>query len=117
MSRIAAFLHRIVEWGHNIWFDEGIPGGAEWDSLIESKIAHCELFLTFISQTAVESKWVRREVKFADSENKPILAIKLEEAELKYGLKMLLSQYQIIDARKPAFPVELRKAIIYIKGR
>lgn len=109
--RITRVLNQIDELGYDVWYDESIPGAVEWDALIEEKIASCRLLIVFISQTAVESKLVRREVKFADSQNKPILAIKLEEAELKYGLKMLLSQFQIIDASNANFLRDLKRAI------
>ncbi len=95
MSRVAVFLHRMIGWGFNVWYDRGIPGGAEWDSMIEERVLRCILLVTFISQKSVESKCVRREIKFADSLNKPILAIRLEPTELKQGLGMVLNQYQM----------------------
>jgi hypothetical protein len=113
MARIAPLLDNIVEWGYEIWYDKSIPGGAEWDALIEEKVSDCGLVIAFISQGAVESKWVRREVKFADSLNKPIVAVRIEEADLRHGLKMLLSQYQIIAADDDNFSQELKEAIDY----
>lgn len=114
-DRIAPLLDQIARWGYDIWFDKSIPGGAEWDALIEEKVSNCEMVIAFISQDAVESKWVRREVKFADSLNKPIVAVKLEDADLRHGMKMLLSQYQIIDADDDDFPQSLKEAIDYAR--
>ena len=109
-------MHRIVALGYPIWFDRGIPGGAEWDALIEEKVSNCLILLVFLSQSAVESKWVRREIKFADSENRPILGIRLDEdLELKHGLKVVMNQYQMIDASNADFSDELRKAIEYVR--
>ena len=116
LPRIVAFMHRIVALGYPIWFDRGIPGGAEWDALIEEKVSNCLILLVFLSQSAVESKWVRREIKFADSENRPILGIRLDEnLELKHGLKVVMNQYQMIDASNADFSDELRKAIEYVR--
>ena len=54
--------------------------------------------MLFLTETALESKFVRREVKFADAINKPIVTLSLEPVELKYGLQMLLTQYQMLAA-------------------
>jgi hypothetical protein len=109
-------MHRIVSWGYPIWYDRGIPGGAEWDALIEEKVSRCKVLLVFLSEAAVESKWVRREIKFADSENRPILGIRLDKnVELKHGLKVVMNQYQMIDASDAAFSEQLEKAIKYVR--
>ena len=112
LPRILPYMHRIVEWGYPIWYDEAIPGGAEWDALIEEKVSNCRLLLVFLSQEAVESKWVRREIKFADSEEQPILGIRIEDdVDLRYGLRIVLNQYQMIDASHERFSNELKSAI------
>ncbi len=114
--RIVSFLDRIVSWGYPIWYDRNIPGGAEWDALIEEKVSHCMAFIVFLSNAAVESKWVRREIKFADSEDRPILGIRLAtDVQLKHGLKVVMNQYQMIDATEADFSEELRKAIEYVR--
>ena len=115
MPRVAPFLHRMVEWGYNVWYDRGIPGGAEWDAMIEDRVTRCILLVTFISPKSVDSKWVRREIKFADSLNKPILAIRLETTELKEGLGLVLNQYQMIDATNADFSEELKRALEYVR--
>lgn len=116
LPRIISFMHRIVSWGYHIWYDRGIPGGAEWDELIEEKVSNCKLLLVFLSEAAVESKWVRREIKFADSEDRPIVGIRLDKnIELKHGLKVVMNQYQIINATSVDFSDQLRKAIEYVR--
>ena len=116
LPKIVKFMHRIVSMGFPIWYDRGIPGAAEWDALIEEKVAHCELLLVFLSHAAVESKWVRREIKFADSENRPILGVRLEnDLELKHGLKVVMNQFQMIDASDADFSGEFDKAMKYVR--
>lgn len=81
--------------GLNLWWDAQIPGGSEWDAVLERQIENSKGLVLFLSSTAVESKYVRREVKYADAIGKGILAIELESGiELRFGLAMLLSQYQ-----------------------
>jgi hypothetical protein len=58
---------------HRIWYDRGIPGGVEWDALIEDRLRHVL--------------------------NKPIIGVRLEpDVELRDGMDMLLNQYQTVNA-------------------
>lgn len=115
-ARVKPFLQRITTWGYPIWYDRGIPGGSEWDALIEEKVSKCKALIVFLSEGAVESKWVRREIKFADNENRPIVSIRLDkDVALKHGLKVVLNQYQMIDACNEDFSDELRRAIEYVR--
>ncbi|MEP6690940.1 MAG: toll/interleukin-1 receptor domain-containing protein [Gemmatimonadaceae bacterium] len=97
IPRIAPVIAELGERGQRVWYDSGIPGGAEWDAMIEERIARCRVLLLFVSQAAVASKYVRREVKFADTLGKPIVSVALENAHLTDGMRMLLSQYQMLS--------------------
>jgi hypothetical protein len=83
--------------------------------MIQDRVGHCILLVTFLSKKSVDSKWVRREIKFADLLNKPILAIRLEPAELKEGLGIVLNQYQMIDATGTDFSGELKRALKHVR--
>jgi hypothetical protein len=81
--------------GLKLWWDTQIPGGSEWDAVLERQIENSRGLVLFLSISAVESKYVRREVKYADAIGKGILTIELERGiELRFGLALLLSQYQ-----------------------
>jgi TIR domain len=112
LARIKPALKELSLKGHRMWYDRGIPGGAEWDALIEQRVQRCQALLLFLSQAAVESKFVRREVKFADTLNKPIIAVRLDrDVDLSHGFGMLLNQYQMVDARERAIGDELDRAV------
>ena len=113
-DRVRPFLLRIQGWGYRIWYDKGIPGGAEWDALIEDKLKRCAMLLFCISPNSAESKYCRREVKYVDQLNKPILSLQLEPARLGHGLEMLLTQYQIIDTGAPDFAEQLERALRFL---
>jgi TIR domain len=113
-DRISDALDFMQECGYRIWYDKGIPGGAEWDALIEERLTNSKIVLLFVSQRAIESKWARREAKYADSKGKPMLPIFLEEVKLRYGMEMLFSQYQRLDARTPDFKEQLRNALKFL---
>jgi TIR domain len=115
LPRIAPILREVVSVGQKIWFDKGIPGGAEWDTIIEERLAHCKAVMLFISQAAIRSRYVRREVKFADTLNKPVLSLRLENAVLSNGMAMLLNQYQMMDVENVNFRRELQRAFSHVK--
>jgi len=115
LERIKPVLQRINSWGYRLWYDKGIPGGAEWDALIEQKLKGCILMLFFVSRGSVESKYCRREVKYTDQLNKPILSIRIEPVELAHGLEMLLTQYQMVDASAQDFSGEIKRALQYLR--
>lgn len=113
-DELAPILHHLIQDGYNVWYDRGIPGGTEWDAVIEEKLMNCSLVLLFVSQSSITSKYVRREAKFADILNKPIVSVKLEEAKLTYGMGLLLTQYQMISSTARDFDMQLRKAIEHV---
>jgi len=115
MPRILPILNRIVRSGYHIWYDKGIPGGSEWDAVIEDRVRRCKLLLLFVSRAAINSRYVRREVRFADALAKPLLCVKLEDTELTRGMDMLLSQYQMVNAKASDFHDELVRAIQYVR--
>jgi hypothetical protein len=115
LPRIETILGELTRAGHRIWYDRGIPGGAEWDALIEEKIERCRLVLLFVSRQSIASRYVRREVKFADALNKSIISVRLEPVEPGHGMKMLLNQYQVIDASASAITSEIERAVKYVR--
>jgi hypothetical protein len=117
LPRIAPTLQRLAGSGVRLWYDRGIPGGTEWDAVIEEHLTGCELVLLFASGAAVRSKYVRREVKFADAIDTPIICVMLEEADLVQGMRMLLTQYQMLDARAGDFDDRLMASIRHTLAR
>ena len=113
--RIRDALERVRDAGYHLWYDKGIPGGADWDALIEEKLKGCSMMLFFVSRGSVDSKYCRREVKYVDQLGKPILSVKLEPAELGHGLEMLLTQYQMVDASNQDFTGEIERSLKYLR--
>jgi hypothetical protein len=111
MPRVARLLHSIIGLGHKIWYDSGIPGGENWKKLIAIKLRSCKSLVVFVSKASAESDWVRNEVSYAHDKRKPILGIKLEEAELEDELDLILSRTQIISARSRDFSDQLKRAL------
>lgn len=109
--RIAPHLRALNDSRLAFWYDAGIPSGSEWDAVIESRIENCQALVLFVSERAVASKYVRREVKFADALHKPLVSIVLEPTTLRSGLRMLLTQYQMLDAGIPDIAAAVRQVL------
>jgi hypothetical protein len=70
------------------------------------------LFMSlFMSQAAVDSKYVRREVRFADSVDKPIISVQLEATRLRHGMGLLLTHYQMLNPSAQDFLAQLDRAL------
>jgi hypothetical protein len=111
VRRVAPILHLLRKSGHRFWYDKGIAGGAEWDAEIEARLRSCRGVVFLSSQAAIKSRYVRREVKFADRLEKPLIPIKLEDTVLSEGMDILLTQYQMLDPAAPDFARELDRAL------
>lgn len=97
-QRVVPVLDALNAGGLLYWIDTGLHAGDEWDTVLEERIRDCTAVMAMTSQSYVGSKYCRREVKYADVLNKPILPVLLEPVSLAEGLHMLFQQYQIFDA-------------------
>lgn len=88
--------------GYNVWFDEGIDPGTEWDENIASHITGCSYFIGYITENYIESQNCRDEITFARDLNKDRLLIYGEDVELPQGMKMRLNRLQAIHRYKYA---------------
>ena len=91
-------LSALHERGVLMWYDEGINPGSEWPKAIAERIVSCSKMMLFVSPSAVRSQHVRQEINFANSKNKPILPIFLEDTILDPGLEMTLSVFQSLHS-------------------
>ena len=98
------FTHitRLRQEGFRIWYDEGIDPGTDWSDEIACALAAAEIFLVFISEAAIASHNVRKEIVFAIDQKKPMLCVHVEETDLPLGLKMQLGNIQaLLENRFP----------------
>jgi TolB-like protein len=82
--------------GINAWYDEGIGPGSEWSDTLAEAIEGCACFVYFITPRSVDSENCRRELNFAQDENRQILAVHLEETDVPSGLRLRLDNRQAI---------------------
>lgn len=83
-------IKKFHDMGFNIWFDEGLPYGENFDIVIPNKIEGATLFINFITRTCMEcahdsEDYMVKESDIAQYLEVPILAIypELEEFKLR----------------------------------
>lgn len=74
--------------GYNIWYDEGIEVGSEWQECIASHLAEAHLVVAFISNAYMRSDNCRREMHYAQSKKIKTVNIFIEETELTPGMEL-----------------------------
>lgn len=89
-------IERFHKQGLNIWYDEGIAPGNEWLKEISKYLAKASLFIVFISNNSVNSKFVKKEINFAMSRDIPFIAIHIEKTKLPDDLDLAISDLQAI---------------------
>ena len=85
MKEVFSVIKKLADARFRVWYDEGIEPGNEWPEEVGKALTGCQLFLVFMSPAAMESRNVRNEINFASSENKGIMVVNLQPAELSEG--------------------------------
>lgn len=94
-DELASQLERL---GHDVWIDRvNIAGGDDWQAELERRIPQIDVMVVLWSHDAAQSKWVSRENSFADSKDKKIIPVRLDDTDPAEDI--LLHRMNIIDAR------------------
>ena len=115
---VLPIVNALSDRGYRVWYDAGIEAGTEWPEYIAEHLVSCGCFIAFLSNNSLSSKNCTREINFAISENKSVLAVYVEECKLSAGMKMQLGSVQALYAyRHPnndSLIEELAKARIVV---
>jgi formylglycine-generating enzyme required for sulfatase activity len=82
----------LKERGVRVWLDQWdipIPPGDDWDLTIDNALYDCAQFLIVLSPAAVASDEVRRELRTALDENKPIVPVLYQTCRIPRRLKLI----------------------------
>jgi len=89
-------LLRLREAGVNVWYDEGISPGSEWEDEIANAISQCEHFLFFVSPQSVTSKHCLDEVQYSQNRQRNMVIVHLEPTTLPDGLALSIGRLQAL---------------------
>ncbi len=90
---IAKLVDALRQQNFEVWFDNNIRTGTDWDDTIESEIRKADAIVLVLSETSVASENVKDEVSYAIGLDKLIVPIKIEECEVP----MRLARKQFVD--------------------
>jgi hypothetical protein len=106
--RVTPFLQSLAHHKRNFWFDRALPGGEMWWEELAAKIKGSMSVIAFLTTTAQESRWIKKELTFADSLGRVIIPLQLESFPLSDGMHLLLSTHQILPPRIEELLVSLQ---------
>ena len=89
-------IKRFNDAGFHVWYDEGIAAGKEWSDEIANALSGCTVFVVMITPTSAPRPNVLNEIEYALDDDKPFLAIHLQETELPPGLRLRIGRKQAI---------------------
>lgn len=76
----------LLAWGFDVWIDDRIQHGEEWERVIFTAIEECQVFLVIMTPESYESHWVLRECQYAEKCHKPTMPLLLAGDEFpRYG--------------------------------
>ena len=120
-EKVYSIIDDLVKGGLNIWYDQELKTGNEWDEEVGKKIISCELFVVFISNNSVLSRNVRNEINMAQNHDKKILPVVIEDVALSPGAELQLKRYELCPEYSMSKTIFLQKmfndlALVRING-
>ena len=99
-DQVHPLIKRLLKDGYDVWYDEGIDPGTEWDENIARHLKECAGIIAFISDNYLASENCRDEINYARDLGKERLIVYLEDSELPAGMAMRLNRIQAIHRYK-----------------
>ena len=93
-DQVIPIIESFMDRGFRVWYDDSIEAGKEWREDIADRIVSCNVMIVFLSPNYVNSRNCKREVLFAEAEEKNMFVAQLEEATLTPGMRMTLGSIQ-----------------------
>jgi hypothetical protein len=86
-ERIRPFHTVLTEDGLDVFWDQDVPPGRDWDEWIRFELGRSRIVMTFWSQTSVKSRNVRHEAEIANLEGKqvPVMLDRLDAYAIPMG--------------------------------
>ena len=71
--------HQVVDYlqehNFNVWFDEGIHTGTQWEDVIIDKIKNCWMMVFLVTKNSLASDWCRQELRFTKNTGKKFINV------------------------------------------
>jgi len=83
--------------GKEVWFDHKLRGGENYFSVIANQIIANKYFAFIVSNNSIESDWCLRELEFAASEKRHIIAIWIDNIDIAPRIKLVIQNTHYIN--------------------
>lgn len=83
--------------GKEVWFDHKLRGGENYFSAIANQIIENKYFVFVVSENSVMSDWCLRELEFAASEKRHVIAIWLDNINISPRIKLVIQNTHYIN--------------------
>ena len=92
-------IAKIIEKASNmpVWFDSSLRGGENYFSVIANQIVECNYFVFIVSDNSIMSDWCLRELEFAASERKIIVAVWLDNVSISPRIKLVIQNTHYVN--------------------
>ena len=111
---IARLAEKLKSENFDVWWDTvDVEGGDIWTQQIENGITQSDHVLVALSPDSVNSKWVSREIIYAESQGKDIIPVLYKSCEIPIAI--INKQY--VDFSKKTFDVAFTNLIDVLRGR
>lgn len=92
-------ISKIIEQASNmrVWIDRNLRGGENYFSVIANQIMECDYFVFIVSDNSISSDWCLRELEFAASERKIIIAVWLDNISISPRVKLVIQNTQYVN--------------------
>jgi formylglycine-generating enzyme required for sulfatase activity len=98
------------------WIDElGIRGGEDWPNRIATAIEGCKAMLVILSPHSVASRWVQRELAFADAKGKRVLPLLYKPCRLPAWFELRFGNVQRADFSRGSYETNLTELLVSIQ--
>jgi formylglycine-generating enzyme required for sulfatase activity len=98
------------------WIDElGIRGGEDWPNRIATAIEGCKAMLIILSPDSVASRWVQRELAFADAKGKRVLPLLYKPCGLPAWFELRFGNVQRADFSRGSYETNLTELLASIE--
>ncbi|MDY6875415.1 MAG: SUMF1/EgtB/PvdO family nonheme iron enzyme [Chloroflexota bacterium] len=98
------------------WIDElGIRSGEDWPNRIATAIEGCKAMLVILSPDSMASRWVRRELAFADTKSKRLLPLLYRPCKLSAAFELRFGNVQRADFSRGDYETNLVELLVSIR--
>lgn len=96
-DRVYPFIEALQK-NYNVWYDEGIDYYGDWVDVLTNKILGCHIFLFFVTENSVKSKYCKNEIVFAFDKDTHFINILLDDFNLPEWFKFQFGTFQMCKA-------------------